>query len=191
MKLLRLAFFSLFITAFCSVSILAQAKAEGKIGVINTQMFAADKGGITRYVAEQIKLNNEFRVVNQELTTLGTKINSLKKEVSDLQKSKPPVKESVIVAKAQEHDKLLRELNFKQQDAKAKIQSRSEVLLGPVTRDIYKAMGEFASQKGYIMIMDAGKLDQTGLILAFDRTYDVTDEFIKYYNARPAGTATR
>jgi hypothetical protein len=32
-------------------------------------------------------------------------------------------------------------------------------------------------------------LGQAGVILALDKTADVTDEFIKFYNARPAGSA--
>ncbi len=51
-------------------------------------------------------------------------------------------------------------------------------------------MQEFAKQKGYALILDAANLDKAGLLLAFDEKYNITAEFITFYNARPAGTAT-
>jgi Skp family chaperone for outer membrane proteins len=157
--------------------------------VINTQQFAETTGGITKYVTQQTKLNNEFKPVNQELTTLSTKINNLKTEIENLQKSNVAKPES-INEKIEEANKLAREYKFKQEDAKAKYQSRSGVLLGPITEDVFKALQEYSKQNGYAMILDAGRLDNAGLILAFDRKFDVTDDFIKFYNARPAGTAS-
>ena len=38
--------------------------------------------------------------------------------------------------------------------------------------------------------MDGGKLEEAGILMGFDDKYDVTKEFIAFYNARPAGTAT-
>lgn len=189
MKVLRFTIVSLFIVGLFTISALAQTQPTVKIGVIDTRTFAADKGGITKYVAEQTKLNNEFKPVNQELTTIVTRINALKKEIADLQASKVPVKPETISAKAEEHDKLVRQLKFKKEDAEAKIAARSKDLLAPVTQDIYKAMQEFADKNDYTMIMDAAQLDQAGLVLAFDRKYDVTDEFVKFYNTRPPATA--
>jgi len=49
----------------------------------------------------------------------------------------------------------------------------------------------FAKQKGFGLILDGAKLEGAGLILAVDLTkVDVTKEFITFYNARPAGTAS-
>ncbi len=191
MKVLRFTVVSLFIVGLFTISALAQTQPNSKIGVIDTSMFGAEKSGITKYITEQNKLNEQFKPVNQELTTLTTRINALKKEVADLQASKAPVKPETITARAEEHDKLVRELKFKQEDAKAKFAVQSKNILGPVTQDIYKAMQEFANKNGYTMIMDAAKLDEVGLVLAFDRKFDVTEEFIKFYNARPPGTAVK
>ncbi|MGI8668948.1 MAG: OmpH family outer membrane protein [Aridibacter sp.] len=191
MKVLRFTVVSLFIVGLFTISALAQTQPDSKIGVINTTMFAAEKGGITKYITGQNKLNEQFKPVNQELSTLKTRINALKKEVADLQASKAPVKPEAITARAGEHDKLVRELKFKQEDAEAKFAVQSKNILGPVTQDIYKAMQEFATKNGYTIIMDATKLDEVGLVLAFDRKFDVTDEFIKFYNARPPGTAVK
>ncbi len=61
--------------------------------------------------------------------------------------------------------------------------------MGPVRQDIGNALQEFAKKNGYMMILDASKLDGAGLLLAFDEKYDITKDFITFYNARPATTA--
>ena len=63
--------------------------------------------------------------------------------------------------------------------------------MGPLHQDIGKAMQDYANQKGFDLILDAAKLDNAGLILAFNPAkVDVTKDFITFYNARPATTAT-
>jgi hypothetical protein len=51
-----------------------------------------------------------------------------------------------------------------------------------------KAMQSFAKEKGYAVILDGTKLEEAGILMAFDEKHDVTKEFIAFYNARPAGT---
>ena len=62
--------------------------------------------------------------------------------------------------------------------------------MGPVYSDIMKALNEYAKQKGYAVIFDGVKLDQAQILLGFDEKYNVTDDFIAFYNARPATAAT-
>jgi len=64
-------------------------------------------------------------------------------------------------------------------------------VMGPILQDIGRAMDDFAKQKGFALILDAAKLEGAGLILAVDLAkVDVTKEFITFFNARPATTAT-
>ena len=197
MRTFRLILVGAILTALFAVSAFAQA-ADSKIAVINTLAFAGDKtgkGGITKYVNAQNRLDNEFKVDNQQLTNIANQINALKKEIQGLQESankNVPVNQKTITDKAQKHDDLVRELKFKQESAKAKFESRSQEVLGPVSNDIGKALQNFAKQKGYAMILDAAKLERAGLILAYidDAKFDVTKEFIAYYNTLPGGTAS-
>ncbi len=53
-----------------------------------------------------------------------------------------------------------------------------------------KALNEYAKAKGYAVILDGVKLDQAQILLGFDEKYNVTQDFITYYNARPATAAT-
>ena len=78
-----------------------------------------------------------------------------------------------------------------QEDAKNKAARREPQVMGPIRQEIGNALQDFAKQKGYALILDAAKLDGAGLILAFDAAkVDVTKEFITFFNARPATTAT-
>ena len=192
MRTIRLLIVGAFLTSIFAVSAIAQANA-GKIAVVNTLAFGAQKGGITKYINAQKRLDNEFKVENQQLQTLANRINTLKKEIQNLRKpANPnvPVSTKTVNDKVAQHDNLAREFKFKQDNAKAKYTTRSQAILGPVSRDIGKALQAFATQKGYGLILDAAKLDRAGLILAFDKKFDVTTAFITYYNARPAGTAS-
>jgi Skp family chaperone for outer membrane proteins len=193
MRTFRLIAVSVVFAAIFAVSALAQT-AAGKIGLINTQAFDDTKAGITKYVAAMNSLDNEFKPLSTELQTLGTKINALKKELDDLQakindpNNKVPINRDSAVAKAEEYEKLLREYEFKEKDAKARYERRSQVVMGPIRQDIGNAIQEYTKKNGYVLVIDVSK-DTTGLILGLDEAADITKQFITFYNARPATTA--
>ncbi len=195
MKLFRLTVFIFIITAIFAVSVFAQTTQTGKVAVINTSAFDNDKTGIIKYFNAMDSVDKEFATVTTQLQALATKSENLRKEIQTLQdqvQKNPavPIKPETVAAKVDEYEKLGREIKFKQEEAKASYDRRRQVVMGPVLLDIGKAMDEFAVQKGYALILDSSKLDQAGVILALNKTADVTDEFIKFYNARPAGSAT-
>lgn len=199
MKTFRLIAACFVFAAFFAVSAFAQTQptattATGRIGVINTQAFDIDKGGITKYVNAMNSLETEFKPVQTELQTIATRIQSLQKEIETLQSqastSKVPIDPKTAQAKVDEYQNLQVEFKRKQEDAKAKFERREATVMGPIRADIGNAIQDFAKKNGFMMILDASKLDGAGLLLAFDDKYDATKEFITFYNARPAGTAT-
>jgi Skp family chaperone for outer membrane proteins len=197
MKNLRLFAASLIFAALFAVSAFAQATqpAAGtvKIAVINTQAFDDAKAGITKYTNAMNTLEAEFKPVNTELQTMVTKYQTLGTEIQNLQKNTNPavpIKPEAIQQKIDEYGKLERDIKFKQEDAKARFESRQTALLGPVLQDIGKAIQDYSKQKGYTLILDISKMANADLILALDEKADVTKDFITFYNARPATTAT-
>ncbi len=197
MKTFRLIAASFFIAALFAVTAFAQAAqpaASGKIGVINTQAFDATTGGISKYTNAMNSLEKEFQPAQTELQTMVTRYQNLQKEIQGLtaqaQKPNSPISQSTIQTKADEYGKLERDIKFKQEDAKARFESRRATVLSPVLQDIGKAIQEFSKQKGYMLILDISKMADAGLILALDEKSDVTKDFIAFYNTRPAGTAT-
>ena len=73
-------------------------------------------------------------------------------------------------------------------DAVARLNPLVDVRLHDVRLDASNALELFS---GYDLILDVAKLDNAGLILAYNPTkVDVTKDFITFYNSRPAGAAT-
>lgn len=176
-----------------AASAFAQTTASSKIGLINTLAFDS-KEGITKYINGMTALEKEFQPDNTALVTIGNRLKTLQTEIQTLQKQvqdgKVPVDEKTVNTKLEEYDKLTREYKFKEDDAKARFTRREQVVMGPIRQDIGKAIQEFANQKGYMLILDAAKLENAGLILALDIKSDITKEFITFYNTRPAAAAT-
>jgi Skp family chaperone for outer membrane proteins len=184
--------------AIFAVSAFAQAVASPKIGIVNTGVFDT-KEGITKYVNA---MNNLEGVMKPELTvlqTMGNRLQALKTELEGLQnqlndpKLPPAVDKNKLQTTAQtkyeEYQKIGLEFEYKQKDYKASLERKEATIMSPVRQDIGNALQEFAKKNGYMMILDASKLDGAGLLLAFDEKFDVTKEFITFYNTRPATTA--
>ncbi len=195
MKTFRLIAVSFIFAALFAVSAFAQTQtATSKIGVINTLAFDDEKAGIAKYVSAMNSLEIEFKPVTAELNTMGTKLQTLQADIEKMRNSASnpnvPIKPETVNAKLEEYDKLGREHKFKQEDAKARFERRQQTVLGPIMQDIGNAMQDFAKQKGFDLILDGPKLENAGILLASSDKVDITKDFITFYNARPAGTAT-
>ena len=187
--------------AISAASAFGQAPAAGtavagKVVVIDGTAFAA-KDGITKVSKAMDQIDAEFVTTRKELTDMQNKIIALKNEIDNAQKAPAagvPAKQpdqQAIQAKIDQGTELQKQLKRSQEDAEAKFQRRSAQVLGPIMQEVYKGLDDFGKQKGYALILDVAKLAEAGVILAYDATkVDVTKEFIAYYNARPATTAT-
>lgn len=174
---------------FLGMSALAQAPA-GKIGWVETGAFVDEKEGILKFINAYKALENEAKPRVAELTTLQTRIQKIAEDLQKPPAPGVPVKESDLIAKRDEGEKLAREFEFKKKEYEAWTQKRGSEVVGPVQADIGKALGDFGKSKGYMVIFDVDKLAQAGAIVHLDPAANITKEFITYYNARPAGAAT-
>lgn len=196
MKMFRLLFFVGIISAFSVVSAFAQTSSpqssSTKIAVIYTDAFADPKAGITKFVNGVTTLNKEFDPLNIELKAMGERYENLRKEIEELtSKSNGLTFSSSVQPKIDEYGQLGREIQFKQEDVKAKYESQFNILIRPILLDISKAIQVYAKQKGYAVIFDAAKMEDAGLMIGMgDEKIDVTKDFIAYYNARPSGATT-
>ena len=163
-----------------------------KIVVINTAAFGA-KDGITKYSNAWNALDTEFKPAQTEIQTAGARYQTLVTEIENARKANPavPINQQSLQAKVDEAQSLEIRIKRLQEDGKAKYEKRQQQVLAPILEDIGKAMDEFGKQKGYALILDASKLAEAGIILSVDLPkIDVTKDFITFYNARPATTAT-
>lgn len=196
MKTFRLIALSFMFAAVFAVSAFAQAAAPtGRVGLINTYAFGDEKAGITKFRTALASVDGEFKPDNDKLRASAQRYETLRKELEGFQNTlktggKVPISDAAIQTKVDDLGKLEREIKFQQEDAKTRYERRYQTVVGPIYSDIMKAMQEFAKQKGYAVILDGAKLEESGVLMAFDEKYNVTTEFIQFYNARPAGTAT-
>ncbi len=186
--------------AIFAVSAFAQAAAtpNPRIGIINTGAFDT-KEGITKYVNAMNALEGAMKTEQTALQTMANRLQALQTEIEGYKKQledpklPPAVDKTKLQTTAQtkfeEYQKLGLEFEYKQKDYKASLERREATIMSPVRQDIGKALQEFGKKNGYMMILDASKLDGAGLLLAFDEKFDVTKEFITFFNARPATTA--
>ena len=187
---------SFIFAAIMAVSASGQAPAAPfKMAVIDTGAFADDKAGITRYASAMNALEAEFKPLATEIQGLISKHTALGTEIKKLQDQAAagtvPVDPKAAQAKVEEFQTLELSIKRKQEDMKARAERREPQVMNPIRQEIGKALNDYATQKGYALILDAAKLDGAGLILAFDAAkVDVTKDFITFFNARPATTAT-
>lgn len=196
MRRSKLVFGCLAIVAAFAVTAFSQAPAAGtgKIGLVNVNVFAAEKEGITRFRAALTALDKEFEALNNDLKAKSTKLQGLATEIQKAQQPAPagvPAQnnQANLSAKIEEAQNLEIEIKRLQEDGKRKYEGRYQVVVGPVFNDIIKALNEYAKAKGYAVILDGAKLEESGILMGFDDKYDVTKDFITFYNARPAGNA--
>lgn len=177
-----------------SAQVPAATGGPGKIGLVNVNAFGDDKAGITKFKNALASLDPEFKPINDQITTKRTRYQTLAAEIQKAQQPAPAgvpaVPPANLSAKVEEAQNLEIEIKRLQEDGKSKYERRYSQVVGPVFADIIKGLNEFAKQKGYAMILDGAKLEESGILMGFDDKYDVTKEFIAFYNTRPAGTAT-
>lgn len=181
---------SLLFVAFLAVSATAQT-APGGVGLIDWGVLEDPTKGIKKYVAALNALDLEFKPANDELKAMATKYEAQAKEIQNfkdlIEQRKPiPISDAEVQKKIDALGQLERDIKKKQEDAKAAYGSRANVVLGPIQDDILKALGDFAVARGFSMILDGAQLQRSGMLLAFNPKSNVTEEFITFYNARPA-----
>jgi len=204
MRIVRFTAFGLIFAAFFAISAFAQTPqqpaAPAKVMFINTLAFDA-KDGISKYTNAQNALETEFKPVQTEIDTLGARYKTLATELKGIEEklnapnSAVPINKADLqkqyTAKGEELQNLELQIKRKQEDGKNRYEKRQSEVLGPIMREIGQAMQDFAKAKGYAVILDAAKLENAGLLLAFDETKaDVTKEFITFFNSRGTATAS-
>lgn len=181
--------------AFLTVSAAAQGStAAAKIALIDTQAFYATQGGITKiangYKRLQTELKPEVDKYQAKVTQFNTLKTSYDKLVDDASKNVPVKPEDVQTKRDQLAD-LQTDIKRMQEDLKVKQDKREAEILGPIVKEVGESITTFAKQKGYTLVLDVSRLFNAQMLLYMDDGSDITDEFIKFYNAKPAGTAVK
>lgn len=192
MRIIRSAALILTAIFISTAAVAAQAQPAGKVGLINLDALG-EQGGITKYINALNALNKEFEAESKELQTMATSINTKTTELQKLaeQARNPgsPVSNETLRQRNDEIETLKRQAEFKQKDLQARYASRRQTLVGPVFGEMIQALQDYTIQKGYSMILDGAKLEEAGILMSLDTKYDVTKDFITFFNSRPGGNA--
>jgi Skp family chaperone for outer membrane proteins len=166
-----------------------QTATTGRIGLVDTGAFYDDKpgAGIPKLKNAITGVNAKYKTITDELNTLSTQYQQKVDEFNKLKNSTAPVAD--LDTRASAIQDLETTIKRKQEDAKRKYDDDMAKATDPIKADIVKALNDFAKQKGYSLILDGGKLEEAGILLGFDEKYDVTKDFIAFYNSRPATAA--
>jgi Skp family chaperone for outer membrane proteins len=158
----------------------AVAVPAAKIAIVDTEVFADEKLGITRLVGAVQSLRTEVKPKNDEMVAIQTRIQQIAKDIESLSKA-AVVDSKSIQAKQDEGARLERDLKYKKEDFDALVQRRYREVVGPVSENIGKELDAFATQHGLTMVLDVSKMLPS--VLTVKKEMDVTLAFIAYYNA--------
>jgi Skp family chaperone for outer membrane proteins len=196
MKKISLFVTSLMFAAVFAVSAFGQTAAQPaatKIGWINTAAFGDEKAGVNKYNNALKALEAEMKPRVTELQGMQAKLQTISDDIKKLTANPAvPIPQASVQAKQEEGQRIQREFEFKKKEYDAAMSKRGSEILAPIQNDLLKAIQDYAKQKGYGVVLDIAALvnDNMNAILALDPGADITKDFITYYNARPATTAT-
>lgn len=194
MKTLRLMVVSILFAAIFAVSAFAQGTAKSNIVLVNTQAFVDQKAGITKILNGYKRLETELKPEYDKYEAKGNQFTTLKKSYDTLVQNAQkniPINNDDLQTKRDQLQNLQTDLKRMEEDIKIKQSKREGEILGPILEEIDSSMQAFAKQKGYSLVMDIGRLANAQMLLYMDASVDITKEFIAFYNAKPAGTATK
>lgn len=159
----------------------AQANVPpAKIALVDTTMFGDEKTGIKRYLNAVNTVQRGFDARNAELRNLQSQIKAIADDITKLS-ANSVVSQDTIRAKQDEGARLQRELKYKKEQADADFEKRYAEVVGPVSTEIGKAMDQYASQRGFTMVLDLSKL--LPALLTWSPATDITQAFIADYNS--------
>ena len=156
---------------------------EGKIGILWT---AAFNDGLLEYKAKLEALEAEFAPAKKEMQSLTERLERLKNQV---QTQGNTVAATVRNKWMEEGADLEKQIKRKEEDLQAETQKRANEVLGPVQDKIQKALEQYTTKRGIIMVIEAGAAQQNGLILYAADAVNITKDFIDEYNKANPVTA--
>ena len=183
--------FTLLFALICASSVAAQTPAAapagtGKIGVVNPGLFNDAKAGagITRLKAALKAVADATKPAADRAQNDLSKYRTLAAEIDRLRKATGTAP-AILQAKIIEAQDLETSLKRQEEDSKKNYEKVYSERVTPIMNDIFRAMNEYAKAKGYAIILNGPKLEQDDLLIGYDDRYDVTADFITFFNARP------
>lgn len=176
--LIRAALLALIVGAASAGSLSAQAGAAPKIGFINSAAILAEAPG--RAEAEN-KFKSEVAAYQAQLQRMSDSLQTMAatfdKEASKLDSATRVSRARVIQDREAAYQSRARSLD-------STMQTRQAELIRPIMENLQKVIEQVRAEDGYAMIFDVAS--QTSVIVAADKSLDITQKVLAKVKAAPA-----
>ena len=179
---IRAALLALIVGAASAGSLSAQAGAAPKIGFINSAAILAEAPGRAdaenRFKTEVAAYQAQLQRMSDSLQTMAANFD---KEASKLDSATRVARAKVIQDREAAYQLRARTLD-------STMQSRQAELIRPIMENLQKVIEQVRAEDGYAMIFDVAS--QTSVIVAADKSLDITQKVLAKVKAAPAPKTT-
>jgi Outer membrane protein len=160
-----------------------QPPAAGTIAVIDSGVFAEDKGGITRVSMALKQIDTKFTPIQTEIKGMQDRLTAMR---NDIDKKRATSSAAVITQQTEQADQLELQIKRKAEDARADYQKQLGITIQPLQADVGTALNAYAQAHGILIIIDVNRVP----VIYANESIDITKDFIAEYNrTHPAGGA--
>lgn len=174
----RAALLALLIGAAAAGPVSAQAAATPKFGFINSAAILAEAPG--RADAEN-RFKSEVTAYQAQLQRMS---DSLQAMAAAFDKDAPKLDSATRVARAKLIQDREAAYQTRAKDLDEKMQERQAELIRPIMENLQKIIEQVRAEDGYSMIFDVAS--QTSVIVAADKSLDITPKVLARVKAAPA-----
>jgi len=179
---IRAALLALIVGAASAGSLSAQAAAAPKIGFINSAAILAEAPGRAdaenRFKTEVAAYQAQLQRMSDSLQTMAANFD---KEASKLDSATRVSRAKVIQDREAAYQLRARTLD-------STMQTRQAELIRPIMENLQKVIEQVRAEDGYAMIFDVAS--QTSVIVAADKSLDITQKVLAKVKASPAPKTT-
>ena len=150
--------------------------AEGKLAYLNSARF---RDGVNELKERIDALNKEFEPRRKEVQALEEEVNNLKNKIQTQGQTVSAQVRNQWVDEGTDKEKKLKRMA---EDYEAMGQKRLADAYQPVSEKIMKFLDGYCQQRGIVMVMEGGAVQQAGVLLYASSATDITEDFMKEYN---------
>jgi Skp family chaperone for outer membrane proteins len=121
------------------------------IAVIDSGVFAEDKGGITRVSSALKQIDTKFTPIQTEIKGMQDRLTAMR---NDIDKKRATSSAAVITQQTEQADQLELQIKRKAEDARADYQKQLGITIQPLQADVGTALNAYAQAHGILIIID-------------------------------------
>jgi len=158
------------------------AQAKTKIAFIDVPRL---QEGVLEYRARIEALNKQFEPRVKEIQGLTDRISALETTI----KTQAGLTPARVAELTDQIETMKREQKRKSEDLQADGEKATSQSLSPINEKLGKALANFSTKRGIWIVINAASAMESQSMLWYDRRADITEEFIREYNAANPVTA--